>query len=58
MKKLKKVRYDQQGGSFKIAGEDPYGKNKTVYIDIENAELFINAIKLAIQKDGENIELV
>jgi hypothetical protein len=58
LKKLYKVRYDEQSSTLKLAGEDPFGKDKNVYINIENAELFLNAIKLAIQKYGENIELV
>lgn len=57
MKKLYKVRYDEQCSTFKFAGEDPFGKEKTVYIDIKNTEIFINAIKSAIQQDGRNIEL-
>jgi hypothetical protein len=56
MKKLKKVRYDTQSGSF-IAGTDGFGKNKSVYLDVKDADVFINAVKLAIQRDGENVEV-
>lgn len=58
LKKLNNVRYDEQFGTFKIAGEDSFGKTVSVYFDVKNTELFINAIKSAIQKYGENIELV
>ncbi|PSH70222.1 hypothetical protein CU102_03795 [Phyllobacterium brassicacearum] len=57
MKKLKKLRFDEDTGALKIAGENGFGKDKTVYVDVENPELFLNAIKSAFQMGGKDIEL-
>lgn len=56
--KVRKLRIDEDTGSFKIAGSDGFGKEKTVYIDIENPELFLNVIKSAFQKTGKNFQVI
>ena len=57
MRIVRNLRFDDDSGTLRIAGENGFGKEKTVYIDIANAEMFLNAIKSAFQMTGKNVAL-
>jgi hypothetical protein len=57
MKKPKKLRFDDDTGTLKIAGENGFGEDKTVFVDVANPEIFLSAIKSAFQKGGKDVDL-
>ena len=50
MKKLFKLRFDEGSVTLKIAGENGFGKDKTIYIDVPEPDTFLKAIKSAFRK--------
>lgn len=52
---IDEVYFDDRTSTLKITGRNPFKKEKSVRLAIDDTEKFLNAIKLALSSDAGNV---
>ncbi|MEI4482798.1 MULTISPECIES: hypothetical protein [unclassified Phyllobacterium] len=55
IRELETILYDDRTATLRVTGLNPFKKNKTVRIAVDDPEKFLNAIKLAFSAEEGKI---
>lgn len=58
IRELHEIRFEKETGNLKLSGLNPFKKNKSVNISIDDLEVFLDAIKTALaDSEGKIIKI-